>query len=55
MNKTLSDFEAIDITGKSVRMADFKDRVVLVVNTASACGFTPQFGGLEALWKRYGG
>ena len=55
MSKTLSDFEATDIAGQPVRLADFKDRVVLVVNTASACGFTPQFGGLEALWQRYGG
>ncbi len=54
MSKTLSDFEAIDITGKAVALADFQGRVVLVVNTASACGFTPQFGGLEDLWKRYG-
>ncbi|MEY3286841.1 MAG: hypothetical protein RL500_1571 [Pseudomonadota bacterium] len=54
MSKNLSDFEAIDITGQPVKMADFKGRVVLVVNTASACGFTPQFRGLEDLWKRYG-
>ena len=54
MSKTLGDFEAIDITGQPVHLADFKGRVVLVVNTASACGFTPQFGGLEDLWKRYG-
>jgi glutathione peroxidase len=57
MNKaaaqSLSDFQATDITGRPVSMADFKDRVVLVVNTASACGFTPQFGGLEELWQRY--
>jgi len=50
----LSDFEALDITGKPVKLAAYLGHVVLVVNTASACGFTPQFGGLEELWKRYG-
>ena len=53
MSKTLSDFEAVDITGQTVRLADHLGRVVLVVNTASACGFTPQFAGLQALWERY--
>lgn len=53
MSKTLSDFEALDITGQVVRLADHQGRVVLVVNTASACGFTPQFAGLQALWERY--
>jgi glutathione peroxidase len=37
-----------------VPLAEFKGRVVLVVNTASACGFTPQFAGLEALWQQFG-
>ena len=54
MDKTLSDFEATDITGRSVPLAEFKGRVVLVANTASACGFTPQFAGLEALWQQFG-
>ena len=53
MSKTLSDFEALDITGQTVRLAAHQGRVVLVVNTASACGFTPQFAGLQALWERY--
>ncbi len=54
MKTSLSSFEALDIQGRPVSMADFKNRVVLVVNSASACGFTPQFTGLEELWKRYG-
>jgi glutathione peroxidase len=49
------DFEARQIDGKTVPLKKFKDKVLLVVNTASACGFTPQFGGLEELHKAYGG
>lgn len=50
---SLHDFEALTIDGQRRTMADFRGQVVLVVNTASECGFTPQFGGLEALWQRY--
>ena len=49
------DFEALQINGKPVALSQFKDKVMLIVNTASACGFTPQFGGLEELHKTYGG
>ena len=52
---TIYDFEARDITGASVSLAQYKGQVLLVVNTASACGFTPQFGGLEELHKSYAG
>jgi glutathione peroxidase len=51
---TVYDFEARSIDGRAVPLANFKGRVLLVVNTASACGFTPQFGGLEQLHKDYG-
>jgi glutathione peroxidase len=48
------DFEARQIDGTNVPLKQFKDKVLLIVNTASACGFTPQFGGLEELHKTYG-
>ncbi len=51
---TVYDFEARRITGEAVSLAGYRDRVLLIVNTASACGFTPQFAGLEALWRDYG-
>ena len=50
---TVYDFEALQINGKSVSLSDYKGKVMLIVNTASACGFTPQFAGLEALHKTY--
>ena len=48
---TLADFEARRITGQDHRLADYLGSVVLVVNTASKCGLTPQFQGLESLYS----
>jgi glutathione peroxidase len=50
---TIYDFEALSIDGKPAHLSTQRGKVLLIVNTASACGFTPQFGGLEALWKAY--
>ena len=52
---TVYDFQAQSISGKDIALSDFRGKVMLVVNTASKCGFTPQFGGLEALYKTYAG
>jgi glutathione peroxidase len=51
---TVYEFEALQINGKSVALSQFKGKVMLIVNTASACGFTPQFAGLEELHLSYG-
>ncbi len=47
------DFEALSIDGKPAQLASQRGKVMLIVNTASQCGFTPQFAGLEQLWKDY--
>ena len=52
---TVYDFSATSISGKTVELDQFKGKPLLIVNTASACGFTPQFAGLEDLHKTYGG
>ena len=49
------DFTARQINGQDIALSQFSGQVMLIVNTASACGFTPQFGGLEALHKSYAG
>ena len=50
---TIADFTATLPNGENVSLADKAGKVLLVVNTASKCGFTPQYDGLEALWRKY--
>ena len=50
---SIYDFEALSITGKPAHLSTQRGKVLLIVNTASACGFTPQFKGLEQLWEDY--
>ncbi|GAA4116896.1 glutathione peroxidase [Knoellia locipacati] len=52
--QTLSDFTATTLEGAPQDLSAYAGKVVLVVNTASECGFTPQFEGLEQLWKEHG-
>lgn len=51
---SIYDFEARSIDGELVPLQQFRGKPLLIVNTASACGFTPQFGGLEQLHQAYG-
>lgn len=51
---SIYDFEALDISGKKIGLKKFKGKALLIVNTASSCGFTPQYQGLQALHNQYG-
>ncbi|SFF61880.1 glutathione peroxidase [Fontimonas thermophila] len=50
---TVYDFEAKTIDGQMQKLDAYKGKVLLIVNVASKCGFTPQYKGLEALWRKY--
>jgi glutathione peroxidase len=52
--RTIADFTADLPNGTAVSLADKQGKVLLVVNTASKCGFTPQYAGLDALWREFG-
>jgi glutathione peroxidase len=51
---TVHDFDARTLDGREQAFSEFKDKVLLVVNVASRCGFTPQYTGLEALYRKFG-
>ena len=50
---TIYDFTAKDAQGKEIPLSDYKGKVLLIVNTATGCGFTPQYEGLQDLYERY--
>lgn len=50
---SIYDFSLKDIDGKDVKLETYKGSVVMIVNTASKCGYTPQYEGLEAIYKKY--
>ena len=52
---SIYDFTVKDIHGKAVKLDRYRGKVVLIVNTASECGFTPQYKGLEALYEKFHG
>ena len=54
MTESVFDFQATSIRGEPADLAAQRGKVLLIVNTASECGFTPQFKGLEKLWQDYG-
>ena len=49
----MPDFSFTDIDGRRLELGDYRGRAVLVVNTASECGYTPQYAELQELWQRY--
>ncbi|CAI8802182.1 glutathione peroxidase [Chryseobacterium sp. IT-36CA2] len=53
MGKTIYDFKVEGLDGKEINFADFKGKKILIVNTASECGFTPQYADLENVYQQY--
>ena len=52
-DKLFYDFKIESITGEAINLVDYKNKVVLLVNTASYCGFTKQYDDLQSLWEKY--
>ena len=55
LDKNIYNFEAQTIAGEAIKFSKFQGRVLLIVNVASECGFTPQYSGLLKLYKKYRG
>ena len=53
MKNNIYDFEATLLNGKTIKMDEFKGKTMIIVNTASKCGLTPQYEGLEKLYQSY--
>ena len=53
MNTSIYDFSCKDSSGAEVNLSDFRGKTLLIVNTASKCGFTPQYNGLQSLQEKY--
>lgn len=53
MNDNVKDIVVKDMEGKDVNLSDYKGKVLLIVNVASKCGYTPQYEGLEAIYNKY--
>lgn len=52
---SIYDFKVKDAEQKTISLEDYRDKIILIVNTATGCGFTPQYEGLEKLYKKYAG